>query len=327
MPASSFSLLSFKPGPSFLALCLSLLAAIAAAGQDNRFCGGAVSTTSPDDLANVVGDQSLEFIAQQPASMITCSKGYMLEKCGDHETANLIFDKCIAAGYPGAMIWKALLLQDGAGVEPDLPRAAALLHQAAVSGDPAYGPIGKMHYATMLHLGKGVARDEAEALKWFQAAAAEGNEEAREFLKTGYHTGYRDERGMGAGVPTAQALAKGRWEDDAAQPRPAREAARRGTPNPNPADGPSLARKLETSGAATPPPPAPIRPATAPAQENRVADIQGQKLERLAPPAPPAAAAAAASASAGLGLLLLASFVAGLLRQARRRARPPVSFT
>lgn len=172
------------------------------------FCGGPAAPTLPSDLANVVGDQTLEYAVQQPASMVTCAKGYLLEKCGDHENANRVFDKCIAAGYAGAMIWKALLLEDGAGVAQDSAKAAELLHRAAVSGDPAYGPLGKMHYASALYLGRGVEKNEAEAVKWFQAAAADGNPDAKEFLKTGYHTGQRDRSTLGAGTPTAAALAK-----------------------------------------------------------------------------------------------------------------------
>ncbi len=272
---------------TLLALALATLTPPALANP-GRFCGGPVQTTTPDDLANVVGDQSLEYAAQQPASMLTCARGYLLAKCGDFETANQVFDKCIAAGYAGAMIWKALLLEDGSGVERDLVQAAALLHRAAVSGDPAYGPLGKMHYATMLHQGKGVPRDEAAALDWFRAAAAEGNAEAREFLRTGYHTGARDRSGMGAGTPTVQALAAGRWEAEA--PPSARRDAR-------PADsGPHEA-------AAEPPPHAPD------------AAIRGQKLLPFA--APPSAVRPAAAWL--FAALLLAVFLAGLLTQARRR--------
>jgi len=261
-----------------LALVLATLTPPALANP-GRFCGGPVQTSTPDDLANVVGDQSLEYAAQQPASMLTCARGYLLAKCGDFETANQVFDKCIAAGYAGAMIWKALLLEDGNGVERDLAQAAALLHRAAVSGDPAYGPLGKMHYATMLHQGKGVPRDEAAALDWFRAAAAEGNAEAREFLRSGYHTGARDRSGMGAGTPTAQALAAGQWET--------------GTP--------PAARPREA--AAESPPHVPD------------AAVRGQKLLPFA--APPSAVRPAVPWL--FAALLLAVFLAGLLTQARRR--------
>lgn len=171
-----------------------------AIGDEQRFCGGAAQ-------GHPVGDLSLEHIAQQPASMMTCASGYMFEKCGDHVTANLVFDKCIAAGYTGALIWKGLMYENGNGVEQDFGKAVELFKQAAMSGNDGYATLGKVHYASALHEGKGVPRDEAEALKWFQAAAAEGNEDAKEFLRTGHHTAGRDH--TGAGVGTARAAVEG----------------------------------------------------------------------------------------------------------------------
>lgn len=290
-----------RPPPPVPALFLALsLTAPWAWGDANRFCGaGQVHPTVPSDLENVVGDQSLEYIAQQPASMLVCSKGYIFEKCGDHESANMIFDKCIAAGYAGAMIWKARLLEEGSGVEQDLAKATELLHRAAVSGDPAYGPIGKMHYATALQLGRGVAKNEAEARKWFEAAAAEGSEEAGQFLKTGYHTGSRGYDTLGAGTPTAAALAKSlpARSDSLARPVPVASS-----PMPP-------GRKLVNDAPAAPAPP---RSAPQP-QAELAAEVQGQKLERRDPlPAP-----SLPQASAGLGLLLLASFLAGMVRRKR----------
>ncbi len=173
------------------------------AAGEHRFCGGAVRQTVPGDLENVVSDLSLEHSAQRPAGLLTCAHGYLLEKCGDHETANAVFDKCIAAGYVGAMIWKALMYENGNGVPQDDAKATELMRRAAMSGDPAYGTLGKLHYATALYLGKGVERNEAEVRKWFQAAADEGDPDAREFLRTGYHTGSRDGQGRGVGVSSS----------------------------------------------------------------------------------------------------------------------------
>lgn len=291
-------------GGLLVALFLCAFGPASAAG--NGFCGGAATPTVPSDLANVVGDQTLEYAVQQPASTVTCAKGYLLAKCGDYQSANKVFDKCIAAGYAGAMIWKALLLDEGAGVEQDLSQAAELLHRAAVSGDPAYGPLGKMHYATVLHLGRGVEKNETEAMKWFQAAAAEGSEEAREFIKTGYHTGYRDLSTLGAGTPTAAALAS--LSGDNAGParrHPGSSAAGRAKP----------ARKLaNTPAAAAPLPDTPPSQAAATDSARLSVEVQGQKLERRAPaPAP-----TLPLASAGMGLLLLASFIVGILRQKRQ---------
>jgi len=197
----------------FLMHCLLILAssltpfAHAANFAGMSFCGGTVIPGDPTDLEHQVGEMSLQAAVDQPASITSCSKGYLLAKCGDHENANKIFDKCIAAGYAGAMIWKALETENGNGTAKDLKAAAELLKRAATSGDPAYEPIGKLHYATVLYHGRGVTQDKNEALKQFRAAAAQGSAEAAEFLRTGYHTGARDLEGMGAGVPTATALA------------------------------------------------------------------------------------------------------------------------
>lgn len=180
-------------------LCLPLLAASPAALADNAFCGGAQKPASPDDLDNAVGELSLQYVAAQPAGPVSCAAGYLLSKCGDHETANKVFDKCIAAGYTGALIWKALMYENGLGVPKDATRAADMLHRAATSGDPYYGPLGKMHYATALLQGRGVERDVDAAMRWFREAAAEGDETAQEFLRTGRHTAVRDETGRGVG--------------------------------------------------------------------------------------------------------------------------------
>ncbi|MCB1956231.1 MAG: SEL1-like repeat protein [Rhodocyclaceae bacterium] len=157
------------------------------------YCGGPAASDGNG------GGLSLQALADGPAGMLTCAAGYWAEKCGDHATAHRIYDKCIAAGYVGAMIWKALLLEDGAGVPADPVRATALLHRAATSGDADYGTLGKLHYATNLYLGRGIAKDEVAARTWFEAAAAEGSADAAEFLRTGHHTGARDQSGQGVG--------------------------------------------------------------------------------------------------------------------------------
>lgn len=187
-----------------IAISLGAFASLATADDQHHFCGGATQFTVPSDLANVEGDLTIEHMARAPASMAVCSYGYWAEKCGDHVTANIIFDKCIVAGYAGAMIWKGLLYEEGNGVQQDSAKAAALFHRAAISGTTAYATLGKLHYATALHLGKGVARDPVEALKWFQTAAAEGDRDAQEFIRTGHHTGTRDVNGIGVGVPAQQ---------------------------------------------------------------------------------------------------------------------------
>lgn len=164
------------------------------------------------DLANDQSDLSLAHWADQPAGVVTCSMGYLAEKCGDHAVALKIFDKCIAKGYAGAMIWKGLMYETGSGLPRDDAKAAAMFKQAADSGEGHYAALGKLHYAGALHQGKGVPKDEAEARRWFQKAADEGSPDATEFLRTGYHVGGRDHTGRGVGIPTeaveGQALVK-----------------------------------------------------------------------------------------------------------------------
>lgn len=282
-------------------LALGFLAASAWAG-DNRFCGGpVVQSGEPTDLAHVVGDQTLEYMADQPASMMVCSKGYLLEKCGDHENAHKVFDKCIAAGYIGAMIWKALMLQDGAGgVPPDLPAAAELMRRAAGAGDSPYATLGKLHYASALHMGKGVPKDEAAARQWFEAAAADGNPDALEFLRTGYHTGDRDGQARGVGELPAVPLPGELME---APPVVSRVALT--------APVPAGARRLSHDLPATPPP--------APAlQQVDVAPLSpiGQHLTRVeASPLP------ATTLPVSLAALLLVAFLSGVLHQGLRGRR------
>lgn len=288
-----------------LATLLMISGAVAtqAAIAGNPFCGGAATPGDPSDLANVVGDQTLEYAIQQPANIVTCAKGYLLEKCGDHENAHKIFDKCIAAGYAGAMIWKALLLEDGAGVKPDLTKAAELMHRAATSGDPAYSPLGKMHYATMLQQGKGVPRDEAAARQWFEAAAAEGSEEARDFLRTGYHTGERDQKAMGAGTPPPSALVPGLTGDNASIATVNRKKA------PNLKS--DQATKLVAEDTTTPPAESTESPG----------DLVGQKLSAVIP----AATFAPPAESLWMTLLLMLTVAAGILRQRAKTSSHRVS--
>lgn len=180
-------------------LALGLLAAQAQAGS-NRFCGGAATAGDTGDTGAPASDQSLEHAINQPASIGVCMAAYELEKCGDVENATLLFDKCIQAGYTGAILRKAHMLENGVGGNPPDPVAAtALLRRVAVSGHTGYATLGKLHYASALLEGKGVAKDEAEARRWFAAAAEEGDPDAAAFLRTGQHAGELDASGQGVG--------------------------------------------------------------------------------------------------------------------------------
>lgn len=138
---------------------------------------------------------SLSYWAKQEASMLMCSHGYWAEKCGAHKTAQVIFERCIDAGYVGAMIWQSLLYENGNGIPKDSVKATELMRRAALSDDKDYATLGKLHYATSLYLGRGVERDVDEAMKWFREAADEGDADAVEFLRTGTHAADRDTEG------------------------------------------------------------------------------------------------------------------------------------
>lgn len=154
-------------------------------------------TIDPDTPA---GELSLARLLEQEPGMQYCASGYWAEKCGDHVTAHIIFDRCIEAGYVGAMIWKALLLDSGTGVAKDHAAATELMRMAAMSDDSDYATLGKLHYATSLFLGRGVEQNEELAMEFFRQAAAEGDPDAQEFLATGSHTGDRDASGRSVGA-------------------------------------------------------------------------------------------------------------------------------
>lgn len=188
------------PHRGLAALCLALAAG--APARAGNTCGMAgASPGLPNDPNAMVSDLSLEYVVNQPASMTTCAHGYIAAKCGDFEKANIIFDKCIAKRYAGAMLWKGLMYEMGSGVPRDPAAAAALFRRAAEGADEGYAALGKLHYATALYEGNGVERNEAEAYKWFEAAAAQGSADAQEFLRTGHHTASRNLRGEGVGTP------------------------------------------------------------------------------------------------------------------------------
>lgn len=302
---------SSRPRCRLAAFALILLCGVVIAGEagaNTAFCGGTITPGDPTDLANVVGDQTLQYAVDQPAGVVTCAKGYLLAKCGDHANAHKIFDKCIAAGYVGAMIWKALLLEDGSGVDRDLKKAAELMARAARSSDPAYGPIGKLHYATMLHFGRGVARDEAAAKELFEAAASQGNEEARSFLRTGYHTGQRDQSTLGVGRPPPAALVDKLLADNASMPAVDREK------RPNSKNSPLNEVVAESPASRS-------QPASDALSDAVAKDVAGQRLA----PVDSQPGVSLPVDSPWLILLVGLAFAVGMVRQRAALGRRPTS--
>ncbi|PCI52548.1 MAG: hypothetical protein COB45_12505 [Gammaproteobacteria bacterium] len=170
----------------FFSIIISTLSFVVYAG---------VPPTSCIATAETENELSLSYWAKKEASMLMCSHGYWAEKCGAHKTAHIIFDRCIEAGYVGAMIWKSLLYENGTGVPQDSAKATELMRRAALSDNKDYATLGKLHYATSLYLGRGTERNVDEAMKWFREAADEGDADAMEFLRTGTHAADRDVKG------------------------------------------------------------------------------------------------------------------------------------
>lgn len=167
---------------------LILLAALACIGQaalgadENQYCGGPRRPASPSDLANVVGELTIQAQVERGEHMLRCGYGYAAAKCGDHATAVRIFESCVERGHAGAMIWLGALYENGNGVERSLERAAELYRRAALSGHRGYATLGKLHWGTALYAGAGVPRDREEGLKWMRRAADDGDRDAIEFL-------------------------------------------------------------------------------------------------------------------------------------------------
>lgn len=248
------------------ALCVAAVLALAplASQAGNRFCGPGFSSSAEDDPNQRPSDLSMEYLSQQPAGIITCALGYWAEKCGDHETAHKVFDKCIAAGYAGAMIWKALLYEDGTGIEQSSAKAAELLLRAANSGQPGYSTLGKLHYASALYEGRGVPQNKEEAMKWFQAAADEGDPDAREFLATGYHTASRDQSGHGVGTQPPDLVAATPTATNASAGEAAEAVQPKTIATSQPQAAPHAVRAIALSHQATQPTPAPSPTPAAP---------------------------------------------------------------
>ena len=139
--------------------------------------GLASASAAADDL-------SYHNYAAIPDQKFACLYAYAADKTGDHETALKILDGCIAAGSVWAMIWKAMLYENGQGLPLSLEKSAELMQRGAMTQDAAgYGALARYHWGLALYQGRGVVRDEAEGLRWLRQARDEGVPEAAEFLQ------------------------------------------------------------------------------------------------------------------------------------------------
>ncbi|MEZ5823718.1 MAG: hypothetical protein R3C97_02925 [Geminicoccaceae bacterium] len=110
-----------------------------------------------------------------------CMYGYFASKTGDHETARKIFDRCVNEAHnPAAMIYLSLFYEEGLGTDPDPGKAQELVEMAARQG---YSVGQYLHGKALLEN----ATDEAtrkEAFGWLERAAAQGDKDAAELLRS-----------------------------------------------------------------------------------------------------------------------------------------------
>ncbi len=113
---------------------------------------------------------------------IPCAYGYAATKMGNHESAQKIFAKCIAAGVEAAYPWESYLSQNGFGTEKSLEDAAAWDKSSAERGYK----ISEFNYGLSLLRGYGVKQDIEAGKKMIDRAAAKGLDWAIEVQKSGY---------------------------------------------------------------------------------------------------------------------------------------------
>lgn len=110
--------------------------------------------------------------------------GRVLLDQGKPEEAMPLLERAAAQQYPEAMALTATHLLDGARNE-DLPRAVALLQQAAAKGNPTAHWMLAECYST----GRGVVQDDGEAARHYQQAASTGVIPAQFALARAYQRG------------------------------------------------------------------------------------------------------------------------------------------
>ncbi|MGC8201515.1 tetratricopeptide repeat protein [Aliiroseovarius sp. PTFE2010] len=116
------------------------------------------------------------------SGMVMCAMGYAMAKAGDFETARIIFERCAADGYTGAMTWMSYLEQNGAGGEFNPDAAAEWDRRAAEAGDP----IGMFNHGVNMMRGFGTAQDETAGRAMVDQAAQAGLDIAKRLQGADY---------------------------------------------------------------------------------------------------------------------------------------------
>lgn len=109
---------------------------------------------------------------------IICYNAYLLDKAGLHKEGEAFLLNCAQRGSTSAMIYLALLYEQGFVGEPDLQKATYWIKKAAKLGNP----IAQYHYGLALLTGDGIAINRKQGIFWLQKAAAQGEIEAITYL-------------------------------------------------------------------------------------------------------------------------------------------------
>ena len=105
---------------------------------------------------------------------------YETQKGGLHAEAFDALQDCAESGNAPSMILLSHAYENGLGTAPDPERATHWARQAALSG---YS-LGQYHYGMALLRGYGVAQDAGQGRYWLGLAAAGGDENAAEVLRS-----------------------------------------------------------------------------------------------------------------------------------------------
>jgi hypothetical protein len=113
---------------------------------------------------------------------IPCVYGYAASKMGDHDSAQKIFSKCVAAGVDAAYPWESYMSQNGYGTHQSLEDAAQWDRESAARGYK----IGQYNYGLSLLRGFGVEQDVEAGKHMVDAAAAQGLDAAIDLKANDY---------------------------------------------------------------------------------------------------------------------------------------------
>ncbi len=148
----------------------------------NQLCHGPNPAPEEIEAAQVEIPSSCEYSTGHFSTAL-----FELEKCGDFDTALQIMADCVQRRHAGGLIRLSQYFDLGYGVPRRPERVVEFLRLAMDSDNEGYARLARLHYATALHFGLGVAADRMAARRLFEELAHEGQADAQEFLRLGHH--------------------------------------------------------------------------------------------------------------------------------------------